>query len=46
MLQIQEDLTQARSQYVDAVAAYRRTLALHYQSIGKLIEESGVEIVD
>ena len=46
VLQIQEDLTQARSQYVDAVAAYRRALALHYQSIGKLIEESGVEIID
>jgi len=46
VLQIQEDLTQARSQYVDTVAAYRRALALHYQSIGKLIEESGVEIVD
>lgn len=46
VLQIQEDLTQARSQYVDTVAAYRRALALHYQSIGKLIEESGVEIID
>ena len=46
VLQIQEDVTQARSQYVDAVAAYRRALALHYQSIGKLIEESGVEIID
>ena len=46
VLQIQEDLSTARSRYVDAVAAYRRALALHYQSIGKLIEESGVEIVD
>ncbi len=46
VLQIQEDLTVARSQYVNAVAAYRRALALHYQSIGKLIEESGVEIID
>jgi outer membrane protein TolC len=46
VLQIQEDLTTARSQYVDTVAAYRRALALHYQSIGKLIEESGVAIVE
>jgi len=46
VLRIQEDLTQARSRYVDAVSAYRRALALHYQSIGMLIEESGVEIVD
>lgn len=45
VLQIQEDLTDARSQYVAAVAAYRRTLALHYQSIGRLIDHTGVEIV-
>jgi outer membrane protein len=46
VLRIQEDVTTARSQYVDAVAAYRRALALHYQSIGTLIEESGVEIIE
>ena len=46
VLQIQEDLTTARSQYVDTVAAYRRALALHYQSMGKLIEEAGVAIVE
>jgi outer membrane protein TolC len=46
VLQIQEDLTAARSDYVNTVAAYRRALALHYQSIGKLIEETGVAIVE
>lgn len=46
VLRIQEDVTTARSQYVDAVAAYRRALALHYQSIGTLIDESGVEIIE
>ncbi len=46
VLRIQEDVTQARSQYVDAVSAYRRALALHYQSMGTLIDESGVEIID
>lgn len=45
VLQIQEDLSEARSRYVLAVAAYRRALALHYQSIGRLIEQSGVELV-
>ena len=45
VLRIQEDLITARSEFVSAVATYRRSLALHYQSIGKLIELSGVEIV-
>jgi len=45
VLRIQEDLISARSRFVSAVATYRRALALHYQSIGRLIEESGVQIV-
>ncbi len=45
VLRIQEDLIRARSTFVAAVATYRRALALHYQSIGSLIEESGVQIV-
>ena len=45
VLQIQEDLISARSVFVSAVATYRRALALHYQSTGRLIEESGVQIV-
>ena len=46
VLRIQDDLTLARSQYVDAVAAYRRALAIHYQSLGTLIPTSNVEIVE
>ncbi len=46
VLQIQEDLSDARSRYVAAVSAYRRALALHYQSIGRLAEASGVEIAE
>ena len=44
ILRVQDDLTRARSQYVDSVAAYRRALALHYQSTGTLIEQSGVQV--
>ncbi len=44
VLRVQDDLILASSQYVDAVAAYRRALALHYQSLGTLISQSGVEI--
>ena len=46
VLRIQDDLTLARSQYVAAVAAYRRALALYYQSLGVLIAESDVDIVE
>ena len=45
VLRVQDDLILASSQYVDAVAGYRRALALHYQSLGTLIDQSGVEIV-
>jgi hypothetical protein len=41
---VQDDLILARSQYVAAVAAYRRALALHYQSLGTLAEQSGVQV--
>lgn len=44
VLRVQDDLILASSQYVDAVAGYRRALALHYQSLGTLISQSGVEI--
>ena len=44
VLRVQDDLILASSQYVDAVAGYRRALALHYQSLGTLILKSGVEI--
>lgn len=46
VLRIQGDLSESRQQYVAAVAAYRRALALHYQSLGTLIERSGVEVVE
>jgi outer membrane protein len=46
VLRIQDDLTLARSQYVSAVAAYRRALALYYQSLGTLIPVSNVDIVE
>jgi HAE1 family hydrophobic/amphiphilic exporter-1 len=42
--QIQEDLTQARSREVSAVAAYRRALTEYYRSIGQLLEEVGIEL--
>lgn len=46
VLRIQEDLSTARSIYVAAVAGYRRALAMHYQSIGTLIEEAGIELIE
>jgi len=44
VLRVQDDLILASSQYVDAVAGHRRALALHYQSLGTLISQSGVQI--
>lgn len=44
VLQIQEDLTQARSREVTAVTTYRTALARYYESIGRLLEQKGVEL--
>lgn len=44
--EIQEDLTQARSREVNAITSYRIALAQYYRSIGRLLEESGIELVD
>ena len=44
VLQIQEDLTQARSREVTAVTTYRTALARYYRSIGRLLEQKGVEL--
>ena len=44
VLQIQEDLAQARSNAVKAEAGYRKALIEFYRSIGSLDEEAGVEI--
>jgi outer membrane protein TolC len=43
--QIQEDLTQARSVEVTAIASYRRALTEYYRAIGQLLEQTGVELI-
>ncbi len=45
VLQIQDDLTQAQSSEVAAITSYRTRLADYYRAIGKLLAESGVELV-
>ncbi len=42
LLQIQEDLTSARSRQVFAVTAYRRALVEYYRATGRLLDETGV----
>jgi|GEM_PF-131673 len=44
--QIQDQLTLARQSEVNAVVGYRTALAEYYRSIGKLLPELGVRIVD
>lgn len=46
VLEIQEDLTAARSREVAAVAAYRRALAEYWRATGRLLEAEGVELDD
>lgn len=46
ILQVEEDLTNARSREVRAVTTYRRALVEYYRAMGKLLERSGVEIQD
>jgi outer membrane protein len=46
VLEIQADLTAARSRLVAAVAAYRRAIAEYYRSTGWLLEADGVELND
>ncbi len=46
VLQIQEDLTEARQREVNAITAYRKALVLLRQATGELIETSGVELID
>jgi outer membrane protein TolC len=43
VLQIQEDLSEARSREVTAVATYRRALVQYYRAIGQLPAQNGVE---
>lgn len=44
--QIQDQLTQAKQAEVNAVVGYRTALAEYYRSIGKLVPEMGIQIVD
>jgi outer membrane protein TolC len=46
VLEIQEDLTAARSREVSAIAAYRRALAEYWRATGRLLEAEGVEFED
>jgi outer membrane protein TolC len=46
VLEIQEDLTQARSREVSAVAAYRRALVAFYRAMGRLLDENGIQLED
>jgi outer membrane protein TolC len=46
VLQIQEDLTAARSRQVAAIAGYRRAVAEYYRATGRLLEAEGVELED
>jgi outer membrane protein len=44
--EIQEDVTQARSNEVTATIAYRTALAEYYRAVGRLLEQQGVAIDD
>jgi len=44
--QIQDDVTQARSNEVTATITYRTALAEYYRAIGRLLEQQGVAIDD
>ena len=43
--QIQDDLTAARSRLVSATTAYRTAQIAYFKAIGRLLDESGVELV-
>jgi outer membrane protein TolC len=45
VLQIQEDLTEARQREVNAITGYRKAVVLYHQATGELLDTSGVEIV-
>ena len=46
VLQIQEDLTEAQSREVSAIANYRRALNAFYLATGEILEQVGVELVE
>lgn len=45
VLQIQDDLTAARSRVVSAISGYRRALAAYRRALGTLLEESHVTVL-
>jgi outer membrane protein TolC len=45
VLQIQNDLAQARSREVSAVVGFRRALAEYYRATGKLLPMNGIDVV-
>jgi len=46
VLEVQEDLSQARSSEVTAIISYRRALVSFHLAVGKLLEETGVTLAD
>ena len=44
VLEIQEDLSAARSREVTSITSYRLALVSYYRAVGGLLEQSGVEI--
>ena len=46
VLEIQEDLTAARSREVAAIASYQRAQAAYHRAVGRLLEEKSVELID
>ncbi len=46
VLQIQEDLSEARSREVSAVTNYRRALAAYQRATGNLLASNGIELAD
>lgn len=45
VLQIQDDLTAARRRLGNAITAYQKSLVVYYRSTGRLVAESGIEVV-
>jgi outer membrane protein TolC len=46
VLEIQEDLSGARSREVNAITGYRRALVRYYRAVGQLLEANAVELED
>ena len=46
VLEIQEDLSEARSREVNAITGYRRSLVRYYQAIGTLLEANSIALED